>query len=229
MSQRILVVDDQGSMRVMLKEYLVEHGFAIETATNGREALFVAREFQPDLILLDIMMPELNGMEFMKHYRQEHNTPIILLTAKLEESDKVAGLDLGADDYVTKPASLSELLSRIKANLRRTSMNRAPKKTLTVSNLVLDLTQKQFSIDDQSIKLTPTEFELLAILMESPGRIYSRIQLLERLHDMDIEGVERTIDVHIRNLRTKIEPNPRKPVYIESVYGMGYRMAKGVG
>ena len=226
MRKKILVVDDQGSMRLMLKEYLTEHGYAIETASNGREALFTARQFKPDLILLDIMMPELDGMEFMRHYRKEHHTPIILLTAKLEESDKVAGLDLGADDYITKPASLAELLARIKANLRRSDFTQMTPQQLSVSDIMLDQTDRRVEINGHEIKLTPTEFELMSTLMSAPGRVYSRLQLLEKLHDMDIEGVERTIDVHIRNLRAKIEPDPRNPIYIESVYGAGYRMIK---
>ena len=225
MAQKILVVDDQGSMRLLLKEYLIEHGYNIETASNGREALFIARDFQPDLILLDIMMPDLDGMAFMSHYRKEHSTPIILLTAKLEESDKIAGLELGADDYVTKPASMGELLARIKANLRRSAVNQTPSKTLNISDLKLDLNERRLEVGQQEIKLTPTEFELLAIFMSAPGRIYSRDQLMEQLGDIDIQSA-RTIDVHIRNLRAKIEPDPKNPIYIESIYGAGYRMIK---
>ena len=225
MAQKILVVDDQGSMRLLLKEYLIEHGYNIETASNGREALFMARDFQPDLILLDIMMPDLDGMAFMSHYRKEHSTPIILLTAKLEESDKIAGLELGADDYVTKPASMGELLARIKANLRRSAVNQTPSKTLSISDLKLDLNERRLEVGQQEIKLTPTEFELLAIFMSAPGRVYSRDQLMEQLGDIDIQSA-RTIDVHIRNLRAKIEPDPKNPIYIESIYGAGYRMIK---
>ena len=225
MAQKILVVDDQGSMRLLLKEYLIEHAFEIETASNGREALFIARDFKPDLILLDIMMPDLDGMGFMSHFRKEHNTPIILLTAKLEESDKIAGLELGADDYVTKPASMGELLARIKANLRRSTVNQTPQKTLSIADLMLYLDERRLEVGKQEIKLTPTEFELLAIFMSAPGRVYSRDQLMEQLGDIDIQSV-RTIDVHIRNLRTKIEPDPKKPIYIESIYGAGYRMIK---
>ena len=226
MHEKILVVDDQSSMRIMLKEYLVEHGFEVETASNGREALFTARQFKPDLILLDIMMPELDGMEFMSHYRKEHTTPIILLTARIEETDKIAGLDLGADDYVTKPASLGELLSRIKANLRRASLNQEPATILSVADLQLNQTERLLTVASQEVKLTPTEFELMSIFMSAPGRVYSRLQLIEKLHDIDIECVERTIDVHIRNIRSKIEPEPKDPTYIESIYGAGYRLKK---
>lgn len=226
MSKRILVVDDQGSMRLMLKEYLVEHGFEVETCANGREALFVARQFKPDLILLDIMMPELDGLEFMRYYRKEENTPIILLTAKLDETDKVIGLDLGADDYVTKPASLGELLARIKANLRRSEIGQEQPAMLSVSDIDLNLEERRLEVRGREVKLTPTEFELISIMMSAPGRVYSRLQLIEQLHDIDIECAERTVDVHIRNLRSKIEPDPGHPIYIESIYGAGYRFAK---
>lgn len=210
----------------MLKDYLQEQGFEVNTAANGREALFVARESAPDLILLDIMMPELDGMTFIKHFRKKHNTPVIMLTARVDEEDKVAGLDLGADDYVTKPASLTELLARINANLRRNAMSEGPVNKLSVHKIELFLDERLVKVDNTEIKVTPSEFAILKALLSTPGRVYSRLQLLEELHDMDLDGVERTIDVHIRNLRKKIEPDDKKPIYIESVYGAGYRLAK---
>ncbi len=226
MNKKILVVDDEPNVRLMLKEYLVEHRFIVETASNGREALFIAEQFNPDLILLDVMMPELDGLEFMRIHRKQRETPIILLTARLEETDKVVGLELGADDYVTKPFGMRELLARIRTNLRRTSTDSEAKDVLTVAGIMLDRSRRRVEVEGQDVKLTPTEFELLVCFMSNPGRVYSRLQLLEKLHDMAIEGVERTIDVHIRNLRAKIEHDPATPKRIETVFGAGYRFAE---
>ncbi|MEI6779112.1 MAG: response regulator transcription factor, partial [Chloroflexales bacterium] len=176
------------------------------------------------LILLDVMMPNLDGFEFMKVFRRKHTIPIIMLTARVAESDKVVGLELGADDYVTKPFGMHELLARIRAVLRRTSPEiTAPDELLRVGDLALDKATRGVSAGDRAITLTPSEFELLAILMESPGRVFTREQLLERLQGNDYEGVERTIDVHIRNIRKKMEPDPAQPRYVETVFGVGYR------
>lgn len=226
MSQTILVVDDQANVRTMLHEYLTEQGFRVETAPNGRQALFVAHQTPPDLILLDIMMPEMDGYTFIRTYRQEHYTPIILLTAKLEETDKVIGLELGADDYVTKPFGMRELVARIRAVLRRSSTPYEPAEQLRAADIVLDRGLHRVQVAGTTIDLTPTEFELLAVLMAAPGRVFSRAQLLQKLQGFALEGVERTIDVHIRNLRTKIEADPKKPRYVETVFGVGYRFAE---
>lgn len=226
MAKKILVVDDELNVRHMLKEYLAEHGFEIETAANGREALFRAREFSPHLILLDVMMPELDGMEFMRIHRQENKTPIILLTARVDETDKVIGLELGADDYVTKPFGMRELVARIKAVLRRVESSETDvDAVLKAGGIVLDKDKYRVLVEGKEVRLTPTEFELLATMMGHPGRVYSRAQLLEKLHNIAVEGVERTVDVHIRNLRTKIEPDSANPTYIETVFGAGYRFA----
>ncbi|MFK7846446.1 MAG: response regulator [Rhodothermales bacterium] len=226
MAKKILVVDDELNVRHMLKEYLAEHGFEIETAANGREALFKAREFRPHLILLDVMMPELDGMEFMRIHRQENKTPIILLTARVDETDKVVGLELGADDYVTKPFGMRELVARIKAVLRRVESSETDvDAVLKAGGIVLDKDKYRVLVEGKEVRLTPTEFELLATMMGHPGRVYSRAQLLEKLHNIAVEGVERTVDVHIRNLRTKIEPDSANPTYIETVFGAGYRFA----
>ncbi len=226
MSKTILVVDDMESLRTMVKSYLAQEGYRVLTAANGREALFVARQERPDLILLDLMMPELGGFEFINAYGREGDAPIIILTAKVEESDKVLGLELGADDYLTKPFSLRELSARIRAVLRRAEKNvAAPAPVLRAGDLTLDRSSRLVTTAAQTVDLTPSEFDLLATLMSAPGRVFSRLELLDRLQGDAYEGYERTIDVHVRNLRTKIEPDPRNPRYVVTVYGIGYRLA----
>jgi DNA-binding response OmpR family regulator len=224
MNKTILVIDDHANVRTLLKDYLAEHGYRVVTARDGAEALAVAHHERPDLILLDIMMPNLDGLEFLKIYRKEHNAPIILLTARLAEADKVSGLELGADDYVTKPFGMQELVARIRAVLRRAASPAATTDEIyRMGELALNRTTHSVTIGGQFISLTPSEFELLATLMEWPGRVFPRELLLERLQGNDYDGVERTIDVHIRNLRKKIEPDPTRPRYIRTVFGVGYR------
>ncbi len=225
MTKTILVVDDTESLRTLVKSYLTQEGFRVVTAVNGREALFIARQEKPDLILLDLMMPEMGGYDFMRVYSREAETPIILLTAKIEENDKVLGLELGADDYVTKPFSMRELAARIRAVLRRGGKTTPEAEVLRVGEVVLDRNGRYVKIADQNIDLTPSEFDLLAALMTAPGRAYSRMDLLDLLQGTAFEGYERTIDVHIRNLRSKIEPDSSNPIYVKTVYGVGYRFA----
>jgi len=219
----ILIVDDKMSAQRLIADYLTENGYHIVTASNGREALIVARAENPDLILLDIMMPEMDGYEFMRRYRRDHNTPVIMLTAKLDETDKVAGLELGADDYVTKPFGMAELVARIRAVLRRAREDFSPMEVIRVGDVVLDRGGHIVTIGDRRVELTPTEFEILAILMAAPGQVFSRASLLEQLRGIMFENVERTIDVHIRNLRTKLEDDPAEPQHIVTVFGVGYR------
>jgi two-component system alkaline phosphatase synthesis response regulator PhoP len=219
----ILAVDDKSSVRTLVRDYLTEEGFRVVTAGNGRDALYVARHEKPDLILLDIMMPEMGGYEFLRLYRKERNTPVILLTAKLEESDKVLGLELGADDYVTKPFGMRELVARIRAVLRRTAQDTSADEVLRAADVVLDKGSRSVEVGGQPVRLTPSEFDLLAVLMTVPGRVFSRGVLLEQVQGSTTESVERTIDVHVRNLRTKIEPDPSTPRYVETVFGVGYR------
>jgi len=223
MTKTILVVDDKASVRTLIKDYLTEENFRVVTAENGRQALSAAGHEKPDLILLDIMMPEMGGYEFLRLYRKDHNTPIILLTAKLEESDKVLGLELGADDYVTKPFGMRELVARINAVLRRVNRDQPNESLLRAGELTLDRTSHEVRLNDLPVNLTPSEFGLLALLMAAPGRVFSRMDLLEQLQGTTFEGVARTIDVHVRNLRTKIETDPGDPHYIETVFGIGYR------
>lgn len=226
MAKTILVVDDEVRLVSLVKAYLQQAGFRVVTAHNGRDALFVARDERPDLIVLDIMMPELDGHDFMRLHRKERNTPIILLTAKVDENDRILGLELGADDYVTKPFSPREIVARVKAVLRR--MEREEDEISVVlrsGELALDPQSYMLKLRGDRIDLTRSEFDLLHIMMATPGRAYSRTELLDRLQGMVLEGYERTIDVHIKNLRAKIEENPRKPRYVETVYGVGYRFA----
>ena len=223
MTKTILVVDDQANVRKLVREYLSEQGFQVVAAENGQNALYAARQEKPDLILLDIMMPEMNGYDFMRTYRKESDTPIILLTAKLEESDKVIGLELGADDYLTKPFGMRELVARINTVLRRIGKIPKPSKVLRSEDIVLDQEAHLVTVSNHTIQLTPSEFDLLAILIASPGRVFSRLDLLEVLQGTSFEGSARTIDQHIRNLRAKIEPIPGDPRYIETVFGVGYR------
>ncbi len=223
MTRTILVVDDKASVRKLVQEYLVEQGYRVVTADNGQNALHIARNEKPDLILLDIMMPEMDGFEFVRIFRKEKDTPIILLTAKLEETDKVLGLELGADDYVTKPFGMRELLARIRAVLRRAESDSLSPDILKVSDITLERDTHLVCVSGNPVSLTPSEFDLLAILMSAPGKVFSRGDLLIKLQGTTFEGLERTINVHIRNLRTKIEPNPSEPCYIETVFGVGYR------
>jgi two-component system, OmpR family, alkaline phosphatase synthesis response regulator PhoP len=219
----ILIVDDKISAQRLIADYLTAKGFHPVAANNGRQALFVARHEHPDLVLLDIMMPEMDGYEFLKQFRKESQVPIIMLTARIEETDKVLGLELGADDYVTKPFGMAELVARIRAVLRRVSESFSSSDFLRVSNIVLERKMHLVTVGGRRIDLTPSEFELLTILMSSPGQVFSRMDLLERLKGNTFENVERTVDVHIRNLRAKIEPDPAHPLYIATVFGMGYR------
>lgn len=223
MTKTILIVDDKLNVRIFLKELLSEQGFRVVTAVNGRDALFVARHEKPDLILLDIMMPEMDGQEFIQVYRKESETPIILLTALLEEDDKVLGLELGADDYITKPFAPRELLARTRAVLRRTNKEVAPADVLRAADIAVDRGSHRVFVGEHEVKLTLSEFCLLEALIAAPGRAFSRADLLELLQGNAFEGVERTVDVHIRNLRAKIEPDAGKPYYIETVFGIGYR------
>ncbi|MCY4410891.1 MAG: response regulator transcription factor [Caldilineaceae bacterium] len=225
MPQTILVIDDEVKLREMVRLYLEREGYRVVEAANGSEALFVARYEKPDLVLLDLMMPQMGGYDFLRLFKQESDSPIIILTAKMEESDKVAGLELGADDYVTKPFGIQELIARVRAVLRRAGQPSHLPELLRVGEITLDRAGRTVNVDGNPVALTPSEFDLLETFMLSPGRAFSRLDLLESVSGDAYEGYERTIDVHIRNLRTKIEPVPSKPRYIQTVYGMGYRFA----
>jgi DNA-binding response OmpR family regulator len=227
MPQTILIVDDEKRLVSLVESYLTQEGYRVAAAYNGKEALAVAKKEKPDLIILDIMMPEMNGYDFMRMHRAEHDTPIIMLTAKVEDDDKVIGLELGADDYVIKPFKPRELMARVRNVLRRAGKSEPTGKTLKVADIVLDRDSREVLVGERSIDLTPSEFDLLAALMTTPGRVYSRLDLLDVIQGVRYEGYERTIDTHIKNLRAKVEDDPRKPNHIETVYGVGYRLSKG--
>jgi DNA-binding response OmpR family regulator len=226
MPNTILVVDDKRELRVMVQSYLEQEGFRVVTASDGQEALYVARHERPNLIILDLMMPNMGGYDFLKAHKRESDTPIIILTARLEEGDKVLGLELGADDFVTKPFSMRELAARVRAVLRRTQREPLESEILRVADVMLDRASRRVNVNERAVDLTPSEFDLLATFLAAPGRAFTRAELLDRLQGDAFEGYERTIDVHIRNLRTKIEPNPSKPKYVETVYGVGYRFSQ---
>jgi len=219
----ILIIDDKASVQRLLADYLTANGFRTVVANNGRDALFVARHEKPDLILLDIMMPEMDGYEFLRHFRKERNTPVIMLTAKMEETDKVIGLELGADDYITKPFGMAELVARVRAVLRRVYEEPQSPDVLQAGEVRLDKKTHMVTLENRKVELTPSEFDLLAILMTEPGQVFSRGDLLDKLKGNAFENVERTVDVHIRNLRAKLEPDAANPKYILTVFGVGYR------
>ncbi len=223
MSKTILVVDDEPRLVSLVRGYLEQEGYTVVTAGNGREALFAARDHLPDLIVLDLMMPEMDGWKFMRLHRQERNTPIIMLTARIEDVDKVVGLEMGADDYITKPFSPRELVARVRAVLRRMEPDAEKSDLLRAGPLELDRTAHALKIEGESVDLTRMEFDLLETLMSSPGRAFSRLELLERTQGYAYDGYERTVDVHIKNLRKKIETDTSNPSYVLTVFGVGYR------
>jgi DNA-binding response OmpR family regulator len=225
MPKTVMVVDDEERIVSLVQSYLEQEGFRVVPAYDGREALFLARQEKPDLIILDIMMPEMDGYEFMRTHRKERETPVILLTAKIEEDDKVIGLELGADDYVTKPFSPRELAARVRAVLRRAGKTLPTAGVLHVGGITLDRDSHIVRINDAPVDLTPSEFDLLAALMSAPGRAFPRLELLDQIQGVAYEGYERTVDTHIMNLRSKIEADPHQPQLIQTVYGVGYRFA----
>ncbi len=225
MSNRLLLVDDEVKILDMIDNYLKREGFETIRASNGNEALELFRNQSFDLVVLDLMLPELNGLEVCKEIRRFSEVPIIMLTAKTDEIDKLLGLELGADDYINKPFSLRELTARIKAVLRR-SRNYSPAvTTIMVNNLRLEPSRFELYVDDTLLTLTPTEFKLINALLEYPGQVFSRLQLLERAYGDIYEGYERSIDTHISNLRRKLE-KAGSQIYIKSVYGIGYKVEK---
>lgn len=225
MPETILVVDDQSSVRQLLQEYLTEQGYRVVTAADGQSALYTARHETPDLILLDIMMPRMDGYQFLRAFRQEKSTPVIIITAREEETDAVLGLDLGADDYVIKPFRMRELNARIRAVLRRgDSPERS--QTLHVGEVFLDPAAHTVTVKNKPVTLTPIEFDLLAVLMRSPGRVFTRTDISDQLFNSTFTGSDRTLNVHVCNLRDKIEDDPAQPQYIETVFGIGYRFRK---
>jgi two-component system OmpR family response regulator len=223
-ARKILVVDDEKKIAEIVRAYLEREHYQVLVAYDGKTALELARRQSPDLILLDLMLPEISGWDVCRILRQESEVPIIMLTARDDTTDKIVGLELGADDYVTKPFDSKELVSRVKAVLRRTEGKMMPKGQLAIADLSIDKEKRSVRLGDKPIGLTPIEFDLLMALAENPGRVYSRMQLLDKVQGDAYDGYDRTIDSHIKNLRKKIEPDPTSPRLLITVYGVGYKL-----
>ena len=228
MNHRILVVDDEVQIVRVLRGYLEKAGFAVLAANDGREGLRLARQERPDLVILDLMLPGMDGLDVCRALRKDSELPIIMLTARVEETDRLIGLELGADDYVTKPFSPREVVARVRAVLRRTRPDapRAQDEVLRLGELRLDTSRRMLAAGQRQVELTPSEFEILRVMLSSPGRVFSRAQLLEAAQGVTYEGYERTIDTHIKNLRQKIEEHPRRPRYLLTVHGVGYKICE---
>lgn len=227
--ERILVVDDDKDILRLVRSYLEKAGYAVFSAHNGETALHILRREKPDLLVLDLMLPDRDGWDITRIIRGDTHLsglPIIMLTARVEDSDKIVGLEIGADDYITKPFNPREVVARVRALLRRSSLERgtAASQLLQVGALSLDTGRRQLKSGDGLIELTPSEFELLRVLMEHPGYVFTRDELMDKALGYGFEGMGRALDSHIKNLRRKIEPDPATPTYIQTVYGVGYRL-----
>jgi len=224
MATKILVVDDEHWVVQAVRSYLEEAHFEVISAYDGSEALVQFARHEPDLIILDWMLPEIDGISVAKRIRETSNVPIIMLTAKVEEEDRIEGLEIGADDYVIKPFSARELEARVRAVLRRSTGKKQP--VLEVGGLRLDQAQRRLSVLGKPVELTAMEFDLLAFLMAYPGRVFTRLELLEAVRGETYESFERSVDSHIKRLRQKIEPDPRNPSFVLTVFGVGYKLAR---
>jgi len=225
----VLVVDDEPKIVQLARDYLEHAGFAVVTASDGRAALDEVHRRRPDLVVLDLGLPRLDGLDVTRSIRGDSTLPIIMLTARDDEVDKLVGLELGADDYLTKPFSPRELVARVKAVLRRTERQAEPGDAIRAGDLTLDVPRMRTELAGRPIDLTATEFQLLATLAAQPGRIFTRSQLLDAVHGVAFESYERAIDTHVKNIRRKLEPDPREPRYVLTVYGVGYRFADDRG
>jgi two-component system alkaline phosphatase synthesis response regulator PhoP len=225
MSQTILVVDDEFEIVKVVRAYLEQNGFRVLTASDGQQALAIFRHDHPDLIILDLNLPSLDGLDVCRSIRRDSNVPIIMLTARVEETDRLIGLEIGADDYMLKPFSPREVVARVRAVLRRSSAAPEPPNTLSIGELKIDLNKHEVQLQDRLIDLTPSEFNILHALAAQPGRVFSRMDLLDAAQGEAYEGYERTIDVHIKNLRQKLGDESRDPKYVLTVYGIGYKFS----
>ena len=226
---KILIVDDDPKIVELLRLYLEKDGYAVLTADGGLKALDLARQRQPDLILLDLMLPEMDGLDVCRILQTESEMPIIMLTARTTDEDKLIGLELGADDYVTKPFSPREVVARVRAVLRRAEGDFQTESIIRSGDLVIDLTRRSVTLSGEPVSLTPTEFDLLAVLARHPGRPFTRAQLISRIYDVAYDGYDRAIDSHVKNLRSKIEPHTPDASqfrYILTVYGVGYKFSE---
>jgi two-component system alkaline phosphatase synthesis response regulator PhoP len=230
-TRTILVVDDEPGIVTIARDYLDRAGFRVISAGDGVAALRLARAERPNLLVLDLMLPGMDGLDVARALREDPATrvlPIIMLTARVEETDRLIGLELGADDYITKPFSPRELVARVRAVLRRAEGERDAGGLLRAGDLAIDVQRRSVRRGNTPIELTATEFDLLAILAREPGRPFTRTQLLELAYDINFAGFDRTVDAHIKNLRRKIEPDPRNPNYILTIYGVGYKFAEDI-
>ncbi len=221
----VLVVDDEPRIVQLARDYLEHAGFQVTSASDGKEALVAFRTAAPDLIVLDLGLPLVDGLDVARTVRKTSNVPIVMLTGRGDEADRVAGLELGADDYVTKPFSPKELVARVRAVLRRAELAAAPADVLRVGELHVDVPRMAVHVRDRAVQLTPTEFHLLLTMARAPGRIFTRAQLLDAVHGVSFESYERAIDAHVKNIRRKLEPDPRAPRYLLTVHGVGYRVS----
>ena len=222
----ILVVEDERQIAEIASDYLVRAGFSVIVSANGASALDLARSRRPDLIVLDLGLPRIDGLDVAKTLRRESSVPIIMLTARVEESDRLLGLELGADDYITKPFSPRELVARVQAVLRRATNAAQTTDVVRLGDLTLDVPRLKVSRGHTPIELTATEFQLLATMARQPGRVFTRAQLLDAVRGAEVESFDRAIDAHVKNLRRKLEPDPRRPRYVQTVYGIGYKCAE---
>lgn len=228
MNELILVVDDEFRIVKLARDYLEKAGFRVQSAGNGVDALASARQQRPDLIVLDLMLPGMDGLDVCRALRRESDVPIIMLTARVEETDRLVGLELGADDYITKPFSPRELVARVRTVLRRAHGSVQQPGRLRIGDLEIDLDSHRLTRAGMPVRLSRIEFNLLAILAQHPGQTFTRAQLLDRLHGVAFEGYDRSIDAHVKNLRRKLEPNPAEPRYVLTVYGVGYMFNDGL-
>ena len=222
----VLVVDDEPRIVDLARDYLEHAGFAVLTATDGPSALRAARTRKPDVLVLDLGLPGMDGLDVARELRRDSSVPIVMLTARDDELDRVLGLEIGADDYVTKPFSPRELVARIRAILRRVDRQDEVGDRLEAAGVAIDVSRMKVEADGRTVELTPTEFQLLVTLARQPGRIFTRAQLLDAIHGLAFESYERAIDAHVKNLRRKLEPDPARPRYVLTVYGVGYRFAE---
>jgi DNA-binding response OmpR family regulator len=223
----VLVVDDEPKIVQLARDYLEHAGFTVASASDGREALASFRAKSPDLIVLDLGLPLVDGLDVARSIRKTSNVPIVMLTGRGDEADRVAGLELGADDYVTKPFSPKELVARVRAVLRRAEVAATPTDIVRAGDVTLDIPRMSVRVKAKAIELTPTEFQLLVTLARAPGRVFTRSQLLDAVHGVAFESYERAIDAHVKNIRRKLEPDSREPRYLLTVHGVGYRFADG--
>jgi two-component system alkaline phosphatase synthesis response regulator PhoP len=224
----VLIVDDDVKLVKLLQTYFEKEGYIAYAANNGLDALQILRLHKPDIMVLDLMLPGLDGLDVCRRIRKENDIPIIMLTARDEESDRLVGLEIGADDYVTKPFSPKEVVARAKAILRRVNKDIVHSELIKSGTLMIDLERHEVTQNGQLVEVTPTEFKIIELLTANAGKVYSRLQIVEQTQGYSFEGYERTIDAHIKNLRRKIEINPKEPQYIQTVYGIGYKFASEI-